>query len=164
MIERKDGRLVQAAEGARSIILMPSRCGRRSASGQESRPVELKFGSQTLDYTIAAAETTQALNVAVEAGGETVVASQAVTLEPARKTDDLHPAALAQRHRLHGAPDRHGGEAGQQHAARAWPSPAARPTIRTGARFVWNVEVLWGADLYLRRLSPSSSARPSSPP
>ena len=101
--------------------------------GQQSRSVELKFGKQTLDYTIAAAETSQTLNVAVDVGGESV-ASRAVTIEPARKLTGLSPAPLAHRHRLHGDPDRHRGEAGQQPAGKGMAAarrtanyPAGRP-------------------------------------
>ena len=32
--------------------------------------------------------------------------------------------------------------------------PGARPTTRPGARFKWNVEVLWAADSYLKQASP----------
>ena len=35
------------------------------------------------------------------------------------------------------------------------PTPARRQPIPRGRRFVWNVEVLWAADLYLHRLSPA---------
>ena len=56
VIERKNAKLVQPlkvtvdypyAESARALVRV---------EGQEPRPVDLKFGSQTLEYTVAAAE------------------------------------------------------------------------------------------------------------
>ena len=76
--------------------------------------VQLKFGSQTVDLSLPAVEADKAVKVEVEAGGQTV-ASREVTLKPVRKMRDLPPAALAQRHRLHGVAGRGGEEAEQQH-------------------------------------------------
>ncbi len=52
--------------------------------GQEPRPVELTFGSQTLEYAVAAADRERTLNVDIEVGGDKV-ASRTMTLKPARK-------------------------------------------------------------------------------
>ena len=85
-------------------------------TGHEPRPVDLTFGSQTLDSVVETSDAPRPLAIDVEAGGEKV-AAQAVTLPPLRTLDGLHPAPLAHRHRLYGDPDRHRGEAGQQPAA-----------------------------------------------
>ena len=124
--------------------------------GQEARPLELKFGSQTLEYTITAADTERTLNVVIEVGREKI-ASRAVTLKPSRKltvyvlphshTDIGYTAIQTDieekqiNNLLQGIAD----------ARRTANYPA-------GARFVWNVEVMWAADLFLQRLTPKQRA------
>ena len=156
IIERKGGALAQPlrvtldypyAEPLKALVRV---------EGQEARPVELKFGSQMVDYSVAAADTERTLNIALEAGGE-VVASRAVKLQPVRKltvyilphshTDIGYTAIQTDieekqvNNLLQGIAD--------AHCTASYPE---------GARFVWNVEVLWAADLYLQRLTPKQRA------
>jgi hypothetical protein len=119
-------------------------------TGQEPRTVRLEFGSQTLRYSVPAADAAQTLEIAIEVRGQPVAASR-VTLPPARRltvyilphshTDIGYTAIQTDieekqiNNLLQGLAD----------ARRTADYPA-------GARFVWNVEVAWAADLFLKRL------------
>mgnify|MGYP000992221027 CR=1 FL=1 len=119
-------------------------------AAQEPRTIDLSFGSHALEYLIPAVATGRTLAVAVEAGGATVV-SKEVELGPARRltvymlphshTDIGYTAVQTdiEEKQIHNLVE------GIAAARRTAGHPA-------GARFVWNVEVLWAADLYLRRL------------
>ncbi len=120
------------------------------AAGQEPRTLDLTFGSHTLEYAIPAIATGRTLSVSVEAGGAAVV-SKEVALAPARRltvymlphshTDIGYTAIQTdiEEKQIHNLVE------GIAAARRTAGYPA-------GSRFVWNVEVLWAADLYLRRL------------
>ena len=121
--------------------------------GQPPRPVELTFGNHTLEYAAAAEERERTLNIDIEVGGVKAV-SRTMTLKPVRKitvfilphshTDIGYTAIQTDieekqiNNLLQGLAD-------------------ARRTAQypEGARFVWNVEVLWAADLFLQRLQPA---------
>jgi len=156
VIERKDSRLVQPlqvtldypyAETVRALVRV---------EGQEPRPLELKFGSQTLEYTVAAAETERTLNVAIEVASEKA-ASRVVTLKPARK---LTVYILPHSHTDIGYTAIQTDIEEKQINNLLQGIAAARRTASypAGARFVWNVEVLWAADLFLQRLAPKQRA------
>lgn len=120
------------------------------ADGQEPRPVELHFGSQAIPYDVPAADASQTLNVTVEANGR-VVASRAVALQPARK---LTVYLLPHSHTDIGYTAIQSDIEEKQINNLLQGMADARRTASypEGARFVWNVEVFWGADLFLRRL------------
>jgi hypothetical protein len=152
VIERRAGAAVQPlrvtldypyAERSKALVRL---------AGQEPRPVELTFGSHTLQYTVAAAETERKLDVAIEVGGETV-ASRAVPLRPARR---LTVYVLPHSHTDIGyTAIQTDIEEKQIHNLLQGLADARRTAgYPEGARFVWNVEVLWAADLFLQRLSP----------
>ncbi|OHE82855.1 MAG: hypothetical protein A2107_13160 [Verrucomicrobia bacterium GWF2_62_7] len=120
--------------------------------GQEPRPTELKFGSQTLEYTVAAAETERTLNIVIEVAGQKV-ASRAVTLQPSRKftiyilphshTDIGYTAIQTDIE-----------EKQMNNLLQGLAEARRTASYPKGARFVWNVEVMWAADLFLQRLTP----------
>ena len=152
IIERKDGKLVQPlkvtldhpyAESAKALVRV---------EGQEPRPLELKFGSQTLEYTVAAADTGRTLNVAIEVGGAQI-ASRAVTLKPARK---LTVYVLPHSHTDIGytAVQTDIEEKQINNLLQGLADARRTASYPEGARFVWNVEVLWAADLFLQRFPP----------
>ncbi|MFA5191449.1 MAG: discoidin domain-containing protein [Verrucomicrobiia bacterium] len=124
--------------------------------GQEARPLELKFGSQALEYTIAAADTERTLNVVIEAGSEKI-ASRAVTLKPSRK---LTVYVLPHSHTDIGYTAIQTDIEEKQINNLLQGIADARRTANypPGARFVWNVEVMWAADLFLQRLTPKQRA------
>lgn len=120
------------------------------AEGLEPRPLELTFGRNTLEYAMAVADRERTLNVVIEVGGEKV-ASQTVVLKPVRPltvyiqphshTDIGYTAIQTdiEEKQINNLRE------GLAHARRTAGYPE-------GARFVWNVEVLWAADLFLQRL------------
>ena len=136
---------------------MPSRPTRIvRVEGQSPQSVKLNFGSQTLDYTVAAAEAARTLNVSVEAGGQEVTA-RAVAIKPARKLTvyilphshtDIGYTAIQTDIEEKQINNLLQGMADARHTA----------DYPEDARFVWNVEVLWAADLFLQRLSEQQSA------
>ena len=111
----------------------------------------LSSGRLTCEMLVPAVEKKTPLAVAVEAEGKRL-ATQNVTLEPVRK---LTVYLLPHSHtdigftQIQTAIEKkqiNNLVRGIQYARRTASYPA-------GARFVWNVEVLWAADLYLNRLS-----------
>jgi len=124
--------------------------------GQEPKPIHLSFGTQTFSYTIAAIEAERPLEVAVDYAGKTM-AARGVPVKPARKTTIF---VLPHSHTDIGyteiqteIEDKQVNNllAGMQYAEKTAHYPP-------GSRFVWNVEVLWAADLYLHRLNPPQRA------
>ena len=120
--------------------------------GFEPRPLRLTFGSQTCCYDVPALTSKQDLQVRLEYAGETAVA-KSFSLKPSRQTTIYilpHSHTDIGYTQLQTEIEDKQVEnliMGMQHAKETADYPP-------GARFVWNVEVLWAADLYLRRLSP----------
>ncbi len=152
VIERKGDALMQPLKVTLTYPYAEPVSAIVNVEGQEARPLMLKFGSQTIDYTVATAETERALNVAVEIGGTKVV-SRALTLPPARK---LTVYVLPHSHTDIGYTAIQTDIEEKQINNLIQGIADARRTANypEGSRFVWNVEVLWAADLFLHRLSP----------
>lgn len=125
-------------------------------AGQEPRPFEIQFGSQTLEYTIPATEDARTANITVEVGGQ-VVATHTAKLRPARP---LTIYVLAHSHTDIGYTTVQTDIEEKQVNNLVTAMAEARRTANypEGARFVWNVEVAWAADLFLQRLSPKVRA------
>ena len=155
-VERKDGRLTQPLKMTLNYPYAEPLQATIRVEGQEARSLDLKFGNATLDYTVAAADTERTLNVAIEAAGGKV-ASRAVTLKPMRK---LTIYILAHSHTDIGYTAVQTEIEEKQVGNLLQGIAIARRTASypPGARFVWNVEVLWAADLYLQRLAPKQRA------
>lgn len=118
--------------------------------GQPPRTAELTFGSKTLQYDVATAAAERALNVAIEVGGEKVV-SRFVTLPPTRQ---LTVYMLPHSHTDIGytAIQTDIEEKQINNLLQGLADARRTADYPEGARFVWNVEVLWAADLFLQRL------------
>jgi alpha-mannosidase len=156
VIERQNGSLVQPLKVMLDYPYAEPTNALVRVEGQSPQSVKLEFGSQTLDYTVAAAEAARTLNVSVEAGGREV-AARAVALKPARKLTvyilphshtDIGYTAIQTDIEEKQINNLLQGMADARHTA----------DYPEGARFVWNVEVLWAADLFLQRLSEQQSA------
>ena len=156
VIERQNSTLVQPlkvtldypyAEPTNAIVRV---------EGQAPQAVELKFGSRTLDFSVAAADAARTLNVSVEVGGREV-AARAVTLKPARK---LTVYILPHSHTDIGytAIQTDIEEKQVNNLLQGMAEARRTASYPEGARFVWNVEVLWAADLFLQRLSKQQAA------
>jgi len=152
VIERKDGALLQPLKVTLDYPYAEPLKTTVRVEGQEPRPVELRFGSQTSDYTIAAAETERTLNIAIENA-----VSRAVPLKPSRK---LTVYVLPHSHTDIGytAVQTDIEEKQINNLLQGLADARRTASYPPGARFVWNVEVLWAADLFLQRLPPKQCA------
>jgi hypothetical protein len=121
-----------------------------------TRTVQLKSGMQTVELLVQAVASQTQRTVALEIGGK-VAATLPVQLKPVRK---LTVYILPHSHTDIGYTEIQTAIEkkqvnnllqGIEHARRTAGYPE-------GARFVWNVEVLWAADLYLHRLGDQQRA------
>jgi alpha-mannosidase len=149
-LREQDGRLLQPVAvtlrhfGAQAAAVVRLQTG-------PNVTVQLKKGSQQAELMTAAVERETKTRVTLEVDGKTVT-SREVTLRPVRKltvyiTPHSHTdigyteiQTAIERKQVQNLLD------GMAAARRTADYPA-------GARFIWNVEVLWAADLYLHRLS-----------
>lgn len=125
-------------------------------AGQEPSPLQLTFGSHTLPYTIPVVASEKPLDVAVDCAGRTVAAC-AVMLKPPRKTTIY---ILPHSHTDIGYTEIQTEIEDKQvnNLLRGIEYAKKTAGYPPGSRFVWNVEVLWAADLYLRRLGEPQRA------
>ncbi|MBX3744714.1 MAG: hypothetical protein KF833_05345 [Verrucomicrobiae bacterium] len=117
----------------------------------DARPWSLKAGLQSLDLPIPAGERERVIPITVTgAGGRVLVAKEIVVPPLPRLTVYILPHSHTDIGYTEIQTDIEEKQVNNLVAAMA----AARRTADypEGARFVWNVEVLWAADLYLRRL------------
>jgi alpha-mannosidase len=117
---------------------------------------DLRTGPQDLEVMVPAVEKDTLVTISAEAGGKTLVQQEA-TLKPVKKltvyvlphshTDIGYTAiqTIIEEKQVNNLLE------GIQYAKQTADYPE-------GARFVWNVEVLWAADLYLHRLSAAQQA------
>ncbi len=126
------------------------------AEGNEPHPALLRKVSETVEVPVAAVKRETKLRVGIEAAGRPLD-SAGVILKPVRPLTiyllphshtDIGYTALQTEI-----------EARQVNNLRLG-IETARKTAHypPGARFIWNVEVLWAADLYLRRMNSSQKA------
>ena len=118
--------------------------------GLEPRPLPLTFGKHFLRFTIPVIEVERPLAVRIEHEGQVILAIEAVR-KPARKTTIY---LLPHSHTDIGYTQLQTEIEDKQINNLLQGIEYARKTADypAGARFVWNVEVLWAADLFLQRL------------
>jgi len=118
--------------------------------------LSLKSGRQEVELTVGAVETETKRQVTVEVAGKTV-ASREVTLKPVKK---LTVYITPHSHTDIGYTEIQTAIETKQVQNLVDGLAAAKRTADypPGARFVWNVEVLWAADLYLHRLNDQQRA------
>ncbi len=118
--------------------------------------VRLKEGSQEIELTAAAVEKETKRQVTVEVAGK-VVASREIVLKPVKK---LTVYITPHSHTDIGYTEIQTAIEKKQVQNLIDGMAAAKRTASypPGARFVWNVEVLWAADLYLHRLNEQQRA------
>jgi len=119
-------------------------------NGTEVDRRALSGGSQTFNVLTAPVSRPQEVTVDIETGGK--VTSTVVTLQPVRK---ILVYILPHSHHDLGYTDLQADVEEKQIRNIARGIELARNTASypEGARFVWNLEVLWGADLFMRRRS-----------
>ena len=125
-------------------------------AGAPAVPVHLTRGAQTVELSLPAVTEPTERQVTIEVNGK-VLAEQTVTVKPARK---LTVYILPHSHTDIGYTEIQTDIEKKQVNNLLQGIEFARKTADypKGARFVWNVEVLWAADLYLRRLNASQRA------
>ena len=124
--------------------------------GEPAFKVPLNRGVNTSELFLPACTNTSVQKFMVEVGGKTV-ATQAFTLKPVRK---LTVYLLPHSHTDIGYTEIQSAiETKQVNNLLEGMAIARRTaTYPAGARFVWNVEVLWAADLFLKRLNEAQRA------
>ncbi len=122
----------------------------------DATKVNLKSGLQETQLMIDAVDTDTKRQVIVEVGGKTV-ASREITLKPVKK---LTVYITPHSHTDIGYTEIQTAIETKQVQNLVDGMAAAKRTADypPGARFIWNVEVLWAADLYLHRLSEQQKA------
>lgn len=118
----------------------------------EPKPIHLVPGSQSIEVQLPAVDARQELRIALQAGGQTLV-SQAVAIKPVRPwTIYLLPHS----HVDIGYTALQSDVEQKQNSNIETGLRLAKATADypEGARFKWNVEVLWPVDNYLRDSSP----------
>lgn len=124
--------------------------------GTPASNLELKAGEQTIDLSLPAVQASTERTISLRANDQEL-ARRVVTLRPVRK---LTIYVLPHSHTDIGYTEIQTDIEKKQVKNLLDGIAAARRTAEypEGARFIWNVEVLWAADLYLRRLSESQRA------
>jgi len=124
--------------------------------GGPAKSVRLTQGAQEMELMIPAVEAERQGQVTVEVEGRTVAARE-VTLKPVKK---LTVYITPHSHTDIGYTEIQTAIEAKQVQNLVDGIAAAKRTADypAGARFVWNVEVLWAADLYLRRLDDHQRA------
>ncbi len=118
----------------------------------EPKAILLKPGVQVLDFEIPAASFTKTANISLETAGQ-LVASTNITLKP---VNDLQIFLLPHSHVDIGYTALQADVAKKQQTNIETGLRLAQATAGypEGARFKWNVEVLWPVDNYLRTATP----------
>lgn len=150
IIERAGNRLSQSLKLAVQYPYAEACQARVQVNGQKPRDMTLKFGHDTLEYVTPATDVARSLEVRFEISGQHAV-TRTIQLPPARR---LTVYILPHSHTDIGYTGIQTDIEEKQVNNLLQGLAAARRTAEypEGARFVWNVEVLWAADLYLRRL------------
>jgi hypothetical protein len=156
LLERQGAALVQPLKVTVNYPYAEPADGVVRLAGAESKAVQFKFGSQSIDLSVPAVESERTAKVEVEAGGQTV-ASREVTLKPVRK---LQIFLLPHSHNDIGYTALQADVVKKQNSNIETGLRLAKATADypEGARFKWNVEVLWCVDNYLRTATPEKRA------
>jgi alpha-mannosidase len=152
LLERQGESLVQPlkvtvsypyAEPVRGIVRIP---------GAKGEPVDLHFGSQAIEMQVPAVTSDRAVKLEVEAAGQVVVTQQ-VTLKPVRQMEIF---ILPHSHNDIGYTALQADVVKKQNSNIETGLRLAKATANypQDARFVWNTEVLWCVDNYLRAATP----------
>ena len=124
--------------------------------GVEPFPIHIQSGMQTIEVPVPAVAAETQRKVSVEVGGQSL-AAETVTLKPVRQ---LTVYMLPHSHTDIGYTEIQTAVEQKQMNNLLQGIEFARNTANypAGARFVWNVEVLWAVDLYLHRFNDRQRA------
>ena len=150
LVER-NGRLSQTIELTIRRVGGPASATIRS-TGLEPQTVALRSGVQSVEVVVPAVTEPTETQVTVEVAGQ-AIASQSVTLKPVRKwVVYLLPHSHVDIGYTHVQTDVE--QAQWRYLELAIDTARRTAGNPPGARFKWNVEVLWAVDSYLRQASP----------
>ncbi|HEY5912498.1 MAG TPA: hypothetical protein VJA21_17995, partial [Verrucomicrobiae bacterium] len=128
-----------------------------SAEGAEQKSLELQFGPRTVELRVPAVQAAKDLRLSLSAGSPGTTITGTVNLKPARK---LEIYLLPHSHVDIGYTALQADVEKKQQSNLETGLRLARETAGypEGARFKWNVEVLWPVDNYLRQATPEQKA------
>ncbi|WP_263381279.1 glycoside hydrolase family 38 N-terminal domain-containing protein [Granulicella arctica] len=153
-LARRNGRSVQPIElvfehsGANATAVI-------NVDGVELERRPVQSGSNRFDIFVAAVTANRQSVVTLDIGGK--VQTDTVELKPVRK---MQVYLLPHSHHDLGYTDLQADveEKQMQNITRGIALARKTADYPEGSRFVWNLEVLWGADLYMKRRSPKEKA------
>jgi alpha-mannosidase len=156
MLERQGEALVQPLKVTVHYPYAEPVLGKLRIAGASAEPMNLQLGSQTIEVRVPAVTSEKAVKLEVEAVGQTV-ASQQVTLKPVRQMEIF---ILPHSHNDIGYTALQADVVKKQDSNIETGLRLAKATADypQGSRFVWNVEVLWCVDNYLRSATPEQRA------
>ncbi len=156
LLERQGSAMVQPLQVTIESPYAEPVNGMVRIAGTEGKTAHLNFGSQTVDLPVPAVDSEKKLKLEVEAGG-LIVARREVTVKPVRK---LEIFILPHSHNDIGYTALQADVEKKQNSNIETGLRLARATAGypEGARFKWNVEVLWCVDNYLRVATPEQRA------
>jgi hypothetical protein len=154
-LKEKDGKLHQSVRLTIHHLGADAKAAVRAGEAAPSEVV-LQPGTQVVEALVPEVAAETRVPIALEVGGK-AVASESVTLKPVRKTTIY---ILPHSHTDIGYTEVQTRIEDKQVNNLLEGIAFARKTAGypEGARFVWNVEVLWAADLYLNRLTDAQRA------
>jgi len=156
-VERRDDRLVQPLVVALDYPYATPIDAVLRVERQESKHVRLKFGSQSVAFSVPAVAAPRPLKVAIDYAGQ-LVAEHTATLQPVRKwlvyllphshidIGYTHLQTEVKRKQW-------------SNLEKALELCAKTASYPLGARFRWNAEVLWAVDSYLREAPAKKQQR-----
>lgn len=151
----------QDGQASQPVVATLRYCGEAKTAtirieSEASQSLLLTNGEQSVELLVPAVSQETTRQLTIEAGDQ-VLASRTVHLKPVRK---LTVYVLPHSHTDIGYTEIQSAVAEKQVNNLLEGISAARRTAEypEGARFIWNVEVLWAADLYLHRLSDTQRA------
>jgi hypothetical protein len=156
LLEQKNGKLVQWLRVQLDYPYAQSLDATLEAEGAEPKPVHLAPGHQALKVPVPAVNSQSSLTLKLQSGAETL-ASRAVSLTPVRKWQIF---LLPHSHVDIGYTALQADVEKKQNANIETGLRLAQATgdYPEGARFKWNVEVLWPVENYLRDATPEKRA------
>jgi alpha-mannosidase len=156
MLERRGAAVLQPIRVTLDYPYAAPLTARVRVAGAEPAPLTLKFGRQVLELAVPPATAERPLQIEVEALGR-VVAAQTVPLKPVRPLDIY---LLPHSHVDIGYTALQADVETKQNSNIETGLRLIQATkdFPEGARFKWNVEVLWPVDNYLRAATPEKRA------
>jgi alpha-mannosidase len=156
LLQRQGERLMQPVQITLDYPYAQVVDGTFRLEGAEPRPVKLQPGTQTFEVAVPAVEAVRTLKAEVEIGG-TIVSTRNLEVGPVKRYEifllphshvDIGYTALQ-------AEVEQKQDQNIETGLRLAQATAGYPE---GARFVWNVEVLWPVENYLRSATPEKRA------